>query len=158
MGNSLGCFSAVVFFPFCICGLCLREPYCSCDDLERSGRSRDFEDPRLLNLHLSPQLPESGSAELRKEVQQVVAAGWHTKMNLFAGMFTLPCLHCVSASLRVCLCVCVCVCVCFALMQWLHCVAYRVPSGLGMVLPILRARDMCVHGENNMFVLPIALR
>ena len=40
-----------------------------------SGRSRDFVDPRLLNPHLRPVLPESGFAELRKEVQQVVAAG-----------------------------------------------------------------------------------
>ena len=34
-------------------------------------------DPRLLNLHLRPELPESGSAELLMEVQQVVAADWH---------------------------------------------------------------------------------
>ena len=47
-----------------------------------NGHSRDFVDPRLLNLHLSPELPESGSAELRKEVQQVVAAGWHAKRNV----------------------------------------------------------------------------
>ena len=47
-----------------------------------NGRSRDCVDPRLLNLHLSPELPESGSGELRKEVQQVVAAGWHSKMNV----------------------------------------------------------------------------
>ena len=47
-----------------------------------NGRSRDFVDPQLLNLHLSPELPESGSAELRKEVQQVVAAGWRAKMNV----------------------------------------------------------------------------
>ena len=47
-----------------------------------NGRSRSFVDPRLLNLHLSPELPETGSAELRKEVQQVVAAGWHAKMNV----------------------------------------------------------------------------
>ena len=40
-----------------------------------NGRSRDFVDPQLLNLHLRSELPESGSAELRKEVQQVVAAG-----------------------------------------------------------------------------------
>ena len=31
-----------------------------------------------------PELPDSVSAELRKEVQQVVAAGWHAKMNLEA--------------------------------------------------------------------------
>ena len=46
------------------------------------GRSRDFVDPRLLKLHLSPQLPKSGSAVLQKEVQQVVAAGWYAKMNV----------------------------------------------------------------------------
>ena len=39
------------------------------------GRSRDFVDPRLLNLHLRPESPGSGSAELRKEVQQVDGAG-----------------------------------------------------------------------------------
>ena len=39
------------------------------------GCSLDFVDPRLLNFHLRPELPESESAELRKEVQQVVAAG-----------------------------------------------------------------------------------
>ena len=32
-----------------------------------NGRSRDFVDPRLLNLHLRPEWPESGSAELRKK-------------------------------------------------------------------------------------------
>ena len=47
-----------------------------------NGRSRDFLDPRLLNLHLRPELPESGSAELRKEVQHVAADGWHAKMNV----------------------------------------------------------------------------
>ena len=47
-----------------------------------NGRSRDFVDPRLLNLHLRPELPESGSADLRKEVQQVVAAGEHARMNV----------------------------------------------------------------------------
>ena len=46
------------------------------------GRSRDFVDPRLLNLHLRPELPESGSAELLKEVQQVVSAGWRARMNV----------------------------------------------------------------------------
>ena len=46
------------------------------------GRSRDFVDSRLLNLHLRPELPESGSAELRIEAQQVVAAGWHAMMNV----------------------------------------------------------------------------
>ena len=46
------------------------------------GCSRDFVDPRLLNLHLHPALPESGSAELRIEAQQVVAAGWHAMMNV----------------------------------------------------------------------------
>ena len=40
-----------------------------------NGRSRGFVDPRFLDLHLRPELLESGSAELRKEVQQVVAAG-----------------------------------------------------------------------------------
>ena len=45
-----------------------------------NGRSRDFVDPRLLNLHLRPELP--GSAELRKVVQQVVAAGQHARMNV----------------------------------------------------------------------------
>ena len=38
-------------------------------------RSRHFVDPLLLNLHLSPELSESGSAELWREVQQIVAAG-----------------------------------------------------------------------------------
>ena len=33
-----------------------------------NSRSHDFVDPRLLNLHLSPELP--GSAELRKELEQ----------------------------------------------------------------------------------------
>ena len=47
-----------------------------------NGRSRDFVDPRLLNLHLRLELPEAGSAELLKEVQQVVAAGWQAKMNV----------------------------------------------------------------------------
>ena len=40
-----------------------------------NGRSRYFVDPQVLNLHLRPELSESGSAELRKEVQQVVAVG-----------------------------------------------------------------------------------
>ena len=44
-------------------------------------RSRDFVDPCLLNLHLSPDLPESEPAELQEEVQQVVAA-WHAKMHV----------------------------------------------------------------------------
>ena len=47
-----------------------------------NGRARDFVDPRLLNLHLRPELPESGPSELRKEVQQVVASGWHARMNV----------------------------------------------------------------------------
>ena len=47
-----------------------------------NGRSHDFVDPRLLNLHLSPELPGSGSAELRKEVEQVVAAAWYAQMNV----------------------------------------------------------------------------
>ena len=47
-----------------------------------NGRSRGIVDPRLLNLHLSLELPESGSAELQKEVQQVVAAGWHGRINV----------------------------------------------------------------------------
>ena len=47
-----------------------------------NGRSRDFVDPQLLHHHLRPELPESGSAELRKEVQQVVAAGWYARMNV----------------------------------------------------------------------------
>ena len=34
-GVSFGCFSATVFFPFCWCGSCLREPSCSCGDLGR---------------------------------------------------------------------------------------------------------------------------
>ena len=46
------------------------------------SRSRDFVDSRLLNLHLRPELPESGFADHLKEVQQVVAAGWHAKMNV----------------------------------------------------------------------------
>ena len=46
-----------------------------------NGRSRDFVDPQLLNLHLRPELSEFGS-ELRKEIQQVVAAGLHAKMNV----------------------------------------------------------------------------
>ena len=46
------------------------------------GRSRDFVDPRLLNLHLRPELPESRSAELLKEVQKVVAAGLMWKYSL----------------------------------------------------------------------------
>ena len=46
------------------------------------GRSRNFVDPRLLNLHLSPKLPEPGSDELQKEVQQVVAAVEHARMNV----------------------------------------------------------------------------
>ena len=45
------------------------------------GCSRDFVDPRLLNLHLRPRLPESVSAKLL-EVQQIVTAGWHAKMNV----------------------------------------------------------------------------
>ena len=48
-----------------------------------NGRSRAFVDPQLLNLHLRPESPESGS-ELRKEVQQVVAVGWHVRMNVEA--------------------------------------------------------------------------
>ena len=47
-----------------------------------NGCSLDFVDPRLLNLHLRPELPESGPAELLMEVQQVVAADWHAKMNV----------------------------------------------------------------------------
>ena len=50
--------------------------------LTLNGRSRDFVDLRLLNLHLRFELPESGPAELWKEVQQVVAAGWHARMNV----------------------------------------------------------------------------
>ena len=46
-----------------------------------NARSRHFLDPRLLNLHLSPELPRSGSAEPWREVQQVAAAGWHAKMT-----------------------------------------------------------------------------
>ena len=46
-----------------------------------NGCSHDFVDPRLLNLHLRPELPESGSADLQKEVQRVVAAGRHA-MNV----------------------------------------------------------------------------
>ena len=34
-GGSLGCFSATVFFPFCWCGSCVREPSCSYGDLGR---------------------------------------------------------------------------------------------------------------------------
>ena len=45
-----------------------------------SGRSRDFVGPWMLNLHLRPELP--GSAELLKEVQQVVAAGKYARMNV----------------------------------------------------------------------------
>ena len=44
-------------------------------------RSPHFVDPRLVNLHLSPELSESGSAELWREVQQVVAAGWHVMVH-----------------------------------------------------------------------------
>ena len=79
-GNSLGCFSATVVSPFVFLDpvsgslLVLVSPL--------HGRSRDFVDPRLLNLFLRPELPESGSAELLKEVQQDVAAGWHAKMNV----------------------------------------------------------------------------
>ena len=47
-----------------------------------NARSRHFVDPRFLNLHLSPELPESGSAELWREVQQVVATGWDAKMTV----------------------------------------------------------------------------
>ena len=36
----------------------------------------------MLNLHLSLVLPESESAEFQKEVQQVVAAGWLSEMNV----------------------------------------------------------------------------
>ena len=47
-----------------------------------NGRSRDFVGPWMLNVHLRPELPVSGSAELQKEVQQVVAAGRHARMNV----------------------------------------------------------------------------
>ena len=47
-----------------------------------NGRSRDFVDSRLLNLHLRLELPESGFADHLKEVHQVVAACWHAKMNV----------------------------------------------------------------------------
>ena len=73
-GNSLGCFSATVFFPF----FCFADPVAVsllALVLTLYGCSLDFVDPRLLNFHLRPELPESESAELRKEVQQVVAAG-----------------------------------------------------------------------------------
>ena len=46
-GGSLGCSSATVFFPFCCCRSCLREPVLV---VTLSGRSRDSVDPRLLNL------------------------------------------------------------------------------------------------------------
>ena len=45
-------------------------------------RSRYFVYPRSLNLHLRPELPESGSADLRKEVQQVVDDGWHVMIHV----------------------------------------------------------------------------
>ena len=47
-----------------------------------NDRSRDCADPRMLNLHLSLELPESESAEFRQEVQQVVVAGWHSEINV----------------------------------------------------------------------------
>ena len=47
-----------------------------------NGRLRDFVVSLLLNLHLRPELPASGFAEFWKEVQQVVAAIWHAKMNV----------------------------------------------------------------------------
>ena len=46
------------------------------------GRSRDFVDPRLLNLHLSPELLEAGSAELQEEAQPVVASGSHVMAHV----------------------------------------------------------------------------
>ena len=36
-----------------------------------NGRSRDSVDPQLLNPQLRPELPESGSAEHRKETQSL---------------------------------------------------------------------------------------
>ena len=72
-GNSLGCFSATVFFSICffVDPVSVRLLLLV---VTLSGRSRDFVGPWMLNLHLRPELP--GSAELLKEVQQVVAAGF----------------------------------------------------------------------------------
>ena len=69
-GKSLGFFtSAMVFFPFCVCGLC------SC--------CRDTVVPRLLTPHPHVEWPEAGSAALfREKVQQVGAAGRHVEVHV----------------------------------------------------------------------------
>ena len=38
--------------------------------------------PRLLTLHPHLECPEAGSADLREEVQQVRAAGWHVEVHV----------------------------------------------------------------------------
>ena len=53
---SLGCSSATVFFPFCFCGPCLREPSPSCGDLER-----------LLTRFCGSTVAESSSASCEDE-------------------------------------------------------------------------------------------
>ena len=88
-GGSLGCSSATVFFPFCCCGSCLREPSCSSGDLDRSltrfcgstvaeFSSRSCEDEcggvRSRDLDLSSLL-ERPSVQLMVVVQLMVMRG-----------------------------------------------------------------------------------
>ena len=67
-------------FPSVSVDPCLREHSCSCDDLERSLT-------RFCCSTFAESSCESGVARVwvccapKKEVQQVVAAGWHAKMN-----------------------------------------------------------------------------
>ena len=50
--------------------------------LTLNGHSCGFVVSRLLDLHLRQELQEFGAAELREEVQQVVAAGKHERLNV----------------------------------------------------------------------------
>ena len=66
-----------------------------------NSRSRDVVDPRLLDLHLRPGSPEAGRAELRQEVQKIVAVGWHARMNVEALAHALLIFHLFCSDLSV---------------------------------------------------------
>ena len=80
-GKSLGFFtSAMVLFLFCFCGLSSCRFFFSVATL--TGHLRDSVVPRLLTPHPHLEWPEAGSAALRKEVQQVGAAGRHVELHV----------------------------------------------------------------------------
>ena len=78
--GALGCFSATVFFPFCVC---VDSVSVSLLDLvvTLNCRSREFVDPRLLNFHLRSELPDS-AVFLEDEVPQAVVVDLHARMNV----------------------------------------------------------------------------